>query len=227
MVIKAAIKILGTRAALICEAFALVFTLAFFIPSAGSQSAAQLAELKPAPAAAVKVDPLLVAHFNSSSISATVPVVITYKAKPSTNEFNRLQSIGIKKGFALRKLPMVIAPMSAAQLVSVQTQPGVRSIWANRIMKNFTNESRRFIGVPQLRADTEATRANHANPGMAISGKGIGIGYIDTGIDATHNDLKYGSKTVQNVIQPMSEATVGDGGLAIGVGINIFDIQEW
>ncbi|HVQ40363.1 MAG TPA: S8 family serine peptidase [Pyrinomonadaceae bacterium] len=225
MSIKAPIKLLGTRAVLICEAFAVVFTLAFFIPSTGSRSAAQLAGLKPAPAAsAVKVDPLLATHFNTSSLGATVPVVITYKTRPSATEFGRLQSIGINKGFALRKLPMVIAPMNAAQLVSVQTQPGVRSIWANRIMKTFTNESRRFIGVPQLRADVEATRANQGNPGMAISGKGIGIGYIDTGIDATHADLKFGSKTVQNVIQPMSEATVGDGGLAIGIGINIFDI---
>ena len=68
------------------------------------------------------------------------------------------------------------------------------------------------------------TRANQQHPGMPISGKGIGIGYLDTGIDATHDDLKYGTKTVQNVIQPMSETTVGDGGLAIGIGINIFDI---
>jgi serine protease AprX len=224
MAIKSAIKILGSRTALICEAFALVFTLAFFIPSTGSHSAAQLAGAKTTAAAAVKIDPLLVDQFKSSAAGASVPVVISYKTKPSTSEFNQLQSIGIKKGFALRKLPMVIAPMNAAQLALVQTQPGVRSIWANRILKTFTNESRRFIGVPQLRADIETTRANRGNPGMAISGKGIGIGYIDTGIDATHNDLKYGSKVVQNVIQPMSEATVADGGLAIGVGINIFDI---
>jgi serine protease AprX len=58
---------------------------------------------------------------------------------------------------------------------------------------------------------------------MPVSGKGIGIGYIDTGIDATHADLKYGTKTVQNVIQPHSETTVGDGGLLVGVGLNIFD----
>ena len=119
---------------------------------------------------------------------------------------------------------MVIAPMNATQLAAVRTQPGVRSIWANRIMQNFTNSSRSFIGVPQMRADGEVARANNQNPGMPVSGKGIGIGYIDTGIDATHADLKYGTKTVQNVIQPHSETTVGDGGLAIGIGLNIFDV---
>jgi serine protease AprX len=221
---KAAFKILSKRSVMLCAAFALVFGLAFFIPAAGGRSAAQLSVMKTSPAAAVKIDPLLLTHFASSSNGSAVPVVISYTSRPSATELTRLQSVGVSKGFALRKLPMVIAPMNAAQLAAVQTQPGVRSIWANRIMKTFTNESRRFIGVPQLRADIEATRANQGNPGMAISGKGIGIGYVDTGIDATHNDLKFGSKTIQNVIQPMSEATVGDGGLAIGVGINIFDV---
>src|SRR5437764_8113229 len=106
----------------------------------------------------------------------------------------------------------------------MQTQPHVRSVWANRIMQAFTNESRPFIGVPQMMADREVTRANQQNPGMPISGKGVGIGYVDTGCDASHADLKYGTKVIQNVIQPMSEATVGDGGLAVGIGINIFDL---
>jgi serine protease AprX len=163
-------------------------------------------------------------YFSTSAAGAVAPVVITYGARPSTAEFGRLQTIGIKKGFALRELPMVIAPMNAVQLAAVKTQPGVRSIMANRIMKTFMNESRKFIGVPQMMADAEVTRANQQNPGVPVSGKGITIGYLDTGADATHADLKYGSKVVQNVIQPMSETSVGDAGLAIGVGVNIFDI---
>ena len=171
-----------------------------------------------------KVDPLIVNHFKLRGGLTPIPVVITYKAMPSSSDLNRLQLAGITKGIKMRQLPMVIAPMNAAQLASVKTQPGVKSIWANRIMKLFTNESRPFIGVPQMMADREVQRANIQNPGMPISGKGVGIGYIDTGIDATHADLKYGTKTIQNVIQPHSETTVGDGGLAIGIGLNVFDV---
>ncbi|MGQ0762206.1 MAG: S8 family peptidase [Acidobacteriota bacterium] len=170
-----------------------------------------------------QVDPLIVNHFNLKGGLQPIPVVITYKSMPSTSELNGLQLAGITKGIKMRELPMVIAPMNAAQLASVRTQPGVKSIWANRIMKPFTNESRRFIGVPQMMADRDVQRTNVQNPGMPISGKGVGIGYIDTGVDATHADLKYGTKTVQNVIQPHSETTVGDGGLLIGIGINVFD----
>lgn len=210
---------------LVLAAFAFVFSSVFYIPSAGGNSRAQVRLAAPTVVTSgARVDPLLVSLLSKSAAGTSVPVVITYQSTPLKSELDRLRVAGIRKGFALRELPMVIAPMNAAQLGLVQKQPGVRSIWANRIMKHFTNESLRFIGVPQLMADTEATRLNRQNPGMPFSGKGIGIGYIDTGIDGTHPDLQYGSKTVQNVIQPTSEMTVGDGGLLVGIGINIFDI---
>ncbi|HEX8138023.1 MAG TPA: S8 family serine peptidase [Pyrinomonadaceae bacterium] len=226
---RAANRITAKRIALALAAFALALTSLFYFPSFGSRSAAQLRTTAPATTSTItvngaKVDPLLVKTFGTLATGTPVPVVITYNSQPQQSELDRLQAVGITKGITLQRLPMVIAPMTAAQLAAVQTQAGVRSIWANRIMKTFTNESRRFIGVPQLMADGEATRANRANPGIPFSGKGIGIGYLDTGADATHEDLKYGSKIVQNVIQPISEATVGDGGLVVGIGYNIFDI---
>ncbi|HEX8746687.1 MAG TPA: S8 family serine peptidase, partial [Pyrinomonadaceae bacterium] len=208
---------------LVLTAFALSFSAVPNLPSAGGAAKAQVMATAPTAAlSGAKVDPLLVSHL--SATGAVAPAVITYQRMPAKTELDRLRSVGIKKGFALRELPMVIVPMNAVQLAAVRTQPGVRSVWGNRILKTFTNESRPFIGVPQLMADREATRLNRQNPGMAFSGKGIGIGYIDTGIDATHADLQYGTKTVQNVIQPISEMNVGDAGLALGVGINIFDI---
>jgi serine protease AprX len=92
---------------------------------------------------------------------------------------------------------MVIADMTLLQLSSVRYQPGVVSIWGNRILRTNTNESRPFIGVPQMRADREIISRNTNNPGFPISGKGVGIGYLDTGIDGTVEDLKYGTKVRQ------------------------------
>jgi serine protease AprX len=175
-------------------------------------------------AAAVKIDPQLTRFFAAHAAGATAPVIITYGRKPGAAEFSRLQLAGITRGFATRELPMVIADMSAVQLAAVSRQPGVVSVYSNRLLKTFTNASRTFIGVPQTAADTQVTKANRSNPGFPISGKGIGIGYVDTGIDGTHKDLTYGKKTVQNVIQPLSETTVGDGGLVVGVGYSIGDI---
>src|SRR5919107_1361469 len=175
-------------------------------------------------AATVKIDSQLTRFFATHAAGATVPAVITYAKKPGAAEFSRLQLSGVTKGFATRELPMVIADLSAVQLAAVSRQPGVVSVYSNRLMKTFTNASRTFIGATQAAADTQVTRANRANPGFPISGKGVGIGYIDTGIDGTHKDLTYGKKTVQNVIQPLSETVVGDAGLVLGVGISVGDI---
>ena len=175
-------------------------------------------------APAVKVDPLLTRFFATRALGVTAPVIITYAQKPAATEFSRLRLAGITKGFATRELPMVIADMSATQLNAVKGHPGVVSIYSNRVLKPFTNVSRNFIGAAQAAADTEVTKRNTSNPGFPISGKGVGIGYIDTGIDGTHKDLEYGTKTVQNVIQPLSETVVGDGGLLIGVGVSIGDL---
>jgi serine protease AprX len=175
-------------------------------------------------ATSVKVDSQLTQFFATHAPGATVPVVITYRQKPGAAEFSRLQLAGITKGFAARELPMVICDMSAAQLAAVSRQSGVVSVYSNRLLKNFTNVSRPFIGVPQMMADTEVTKHNTSNPGLPVSGKGVGIGYVDTGIDATHADLAYGKKTVQNVIQPLSETVVSDAGLVLGVGVDIGDL---
>jgi serine protease AprX len=191
-----------------------LFTLALAMLPEGGASAA----------ATVKVDSQLTRFFATHAVGATVPVVITYKQKPGASELARLQLAGIKKGFATRELPMVIADMSALQLNAVSRQPGVASIYSNRLLKTFTNVSRPFIGVPQMQADTQVTKANKSNPGFPITGKGIGIGYVDTGIDATHKDLQYGKKVLQNVIQPLSETVVSDAGLVGAPSLSIGDI---
>ncbi|HEX7955931.1 MAG TPA: S8 family serine peptidase [Pyrinomonadaceae bacterium] len=175
-------------------------------------------------ALAVKVDSQLTRFFATHAPGATVPVVITYGRKPGSAEFSRLQLAGINRGFATRELPMVIADMNAAQLAAVRQQPGVVSVYSNRLLKTFTNASRTFIGVPQMTSDIQVTKNNKSNPGFPVSGKGVGIGYIDTGIDATHKDLTYGKKTVQNVIQPLSETVVSDAGLVGAPSVSVGDI---
>jgi serine protease AprX len=171
-----------------------------------------------------RVDPLLVSYLSTHAPNVRIPAVITYKNRPGAAEINRLRTLGILKGFALRELPMIITDLNRVQVNAIKTQPGVVSIWSNRVMKLFTNSSRRFIGVPQMMADSQVTTQNTQNPGMPVSGKGIGIGYIDTGIDATQEDLKYGTKTKQNVIQPLAQGVVSDGGLVLGVGVSIADM---
>jgi len=170
------------------------------------------------------VDPALEAAFASRPLATSIPAVITYDHQPAAADFGQLQSLGIVKGFALRQLPMVITDLNATQLSALRNRPGVISIWGNFVLENFTNESRRFIGVPQMMADREITNRNVNNPGFPISGKNIGIGYVDTGIDGTQEDLEFGTKTVQNVQQPLANGVISAAGLVTAPGVSISDL---
>jgi serine protease AprX len=178
------------------------------VKSQATGAAAQLPA--PPPSSAARVDSRLQSFLSGRPLGSTAPVIISYNHRPTATEINRLRTAGIRKGFVLNQLPMVIVDMTLAQLALVRNQPGVISIWGNRILKTNTNESRPFIGVPQMMADREVTSRNANNPGLPISGKGVGIGYLDTGIDGTLEDLKYGTKVKQNVLQPLSHGVVSD-----------------
>ena len=174
-------------------------------------------------ASGAKVDPALTGFLSTKAPGTETAVVISYSHKPNATDLTRLQTAGIMKGYVCKELPMVIADMNLAQLSLVRGQSGVRSIWANHLMKPFTNAARPFIGVNALLADPQVTSRNSSNPGVPISGRGIGIGYVDTGIDATSNDLPPGTKVRQNVIQPLAQGVVGVGEFGIPVGVDISD----
>lgn len=176
----------------------------------------------PVAAATVKVDPLLT-QFLNARLSAHMPVVISYSRQPGNAEFTQLQRAGIQKAFVMQQLPMVICDMNLVQLTAVRSQSGVRSIWANRLLKPLTNAARPFIGVNAMSADQEITQRNTHNPGIPVTGLGVGIGYVDTGIDATGRDLPLGSKVRQNVIQPLAQGVVGVGEFGLPVGVDISD----
>ncbi len=71
---------------------------------------------------------------------------------------------------------------------------GVRSVFANRPVKFYNEESRQITGVDQLQSEDFISRN-----GMAYTGKGVTIMVNDSGIDATHQDLFFGDKVVENV----------------------------
>lgn len=174
--------------------------------------------------AAPTLDPLLVGHLAGATPGSGVPAVITYRQRPGTAELDRLRALGVDRGFVLQALPMVIVDLDAGQLAALRSDAAITSIWGNEVMQPLTNESRAFLGVPQMMADAEVTAANRANPGFPISGRGVGIGYLDTGIDATRPDLEFGSKVVENVNQPLAYGVVSDAGLVLGVGVSISDL---
>src|SRR5712671_1890158 len=83
---------------------------------------------------------------------------------------------------------MVAALATPAQLLTIAALPGLEGIYANKQLDWYMlHES-----VPAIRAD-----AVHV---AGITGKGIGVAILDSGIDGLYNpDLTYPAHTVQNI----------------------------
>ena len=195
---------------------------AILVSAIATRPALMAGSLVPATSGA-KVDPLLTNYLSAKAPGTRTAVVISYGSQPSAANLAALQSVGILKGYVLQQLPMVIADMTSAQLALVRKQSGVKSIWANRTLKTTTNASRPFIGVNAMSADQEITKRNINNPGIPVTGLGVGIGYVDTGVDATNKDLLLGTIVRQNVIQPLAQGSLNplaDFGINAGVDIS-------
>ncbi len=147
------------------------------------------------------MDALLTQEVNNAPISLT-PVVITYDHQPTTGDVATLKWLGITGGVTLIQLPMVLTVVNQAQLNALESQSGIVSLYANRTLSLLDNASDQFIGVLDLWDDADVTARNQ---GMPVSGKGVGIAYVDTGIDATHPDLQLGQNVIQNVLFPFGE----------------------
>jgi serine protease AprX len=128
--------------------------------------------------------------------------VITFNSKPTSVDFLMLRSLGITGGYKMRELPMVLTLINRTQFNALSQKSSIRSLYANRVFRPLNNESRKFIGVENLLRDFIVTGLNQ---GLPVTGKNIGISYIDTGIDATHPDLRLGENVAQNVFFPTAE----------------------
>jgi serine protease AprX len=148
--------------------------------------------------AAISVDRLLQQQIAASPLGFQ-PVVITFHHKPNSADFLMLKSLGITGGRYTRELPMVFTKINKSQFDALQRKSGIRSLYANHIFKALEAQTNDFIGVNQLLRDLELTTQNG---GLPVTGKNVGVAYVDTGIDATHPDLKFGENVAQNVVFP-------------------------
>ena len=86
-----------------------------------------------------------------------------------------------------RNLPMVAALATPTQIAAIQGVAGVTSIYGNKTYQYFLRESRAVIGADSVQA-------------LGITGKGVGVAILDSGIDGLFNPaLTYPTKTVANV----------------------------
>jgi serine protease AprX len=78
----------------------------------------------------------------------------------------------------------------AADVQALASAPGAISVWGDQPLEPALDRSVRtaFNGEPSSIWE-----------GLGYTGKGVGIGVVDTGLDGRHPDLEYGTKTKLNV----------------------------
>ena len=111
-------------------------------------------------------------------------------------------NLGAGKLGSLRALPMVVlkAPVTPALLTTLRAtlQPlGLLSIYQDRPLHYFLDESVHYI------------QADAARTAYGVTGKGVGVGVIDSGVDGTHGDFPNLVKNVKVVASPLDQGIGG------------------
>ncbi len=132
------------------------------------------------------IDPMLRQVLATAAANLTVEAVVTFRQFPTMLDLALVRATGVQT-VQFRVLPMVGVRGTPAQISSLFTLAGVRSIYYNRQLTYFLNQSVAAIGADRVKNE------------LGFTGSGVGIAVIDSGIDTTHPDLPYGSKVVQNV----------------------------
>ena len=149
---------------------------------------------------AATLSPTLTQKLNGAANSLNVgTVIVTFRTTNGLNltHLNLLRSLGISSGYTFQNLGMVAVNATAGQVRQLANNSTVRSVWSNDRLYYYMDQARTLTGVNRVSTDTAFTTTNG---GLPVSGKGdFSVMIIDSGIDATHNDLRFGEKVVQNV----------------------------
>ena len=141
------------------------------------------------------LDPALLTKMTAALPTDELQVVVSFEQSGPVTAAQRsaLQALGIDRGITMRTLPIASALATPAEIRALAQRDDVASIYFNAPLRYFNKEANQMSGVE--RAVTHPGDFNRAIP---FSGAGVTVLVNDSGVDGTHDDIKFGDHLVQN-----------------------------
>lgn len=132
------------------------------------------------------LDPELAILLDRATDDSNINAAVVYHRQPIESDLADLRLNGITGGTLYRALPVVAVTATRRQLVAVSRLPNVRSVYGNRTLQTNADPYVALAGAERVARDSELTGSN---AGMPLTGRGVTVAVIDTGLDGTHADL--------------------------------------
>jgi len=145
--------------------------------------------------------------------TGTVMAVVTYNQLDpvSTTQLEHLSALGISQAVQFASVPVIGVVANLEQIQAIAQRSDVRSVWLNRHLEYFNADARQITGVASIQGEDFA-----ATNGIEYTGKGVTVMVNDSGIDATHQDLFFGDKVIDNVQGLTHASALSIGGVTEG-----------
>ncbi len=134
-----------------------------------------------------RIDPRLTTALAAALPTQKLVVIANYDpAKATAASFARQVGRLGAGVMTFRNLSMVVALATPAQVQAIAGLPGVESVYSNRADPLLLRESTQSIGADRVWAG-------------GVTGKGVGVAILDSGINGLNSDVAYPSKTIKNL----------------------------